>query len=64
MPLTFTFTFTFSLMLVGFGNFVFAEKYSDPVVIFETNLGNITIEFFSNDAPKHVENFIELWINI
>ena len=47
-------------MLIGFGNFVFAETYSDPVVIFETNLGNITIEFFLNDAPKHVENFIEL----
>ena len=47
-------------MLVGFGNFVFAEEYSDPVVIFETNLGNITIEFFLNDAPKHVENFIKL----
>ena len=47
-------------MVIGFGNFVFAETYSDPVVIFETNLGNITIEFFSNDAPKHVENFIKL----
>ena len=47
-------------MLIGFGNFVFAETYSDPVVIFETNLGNISIEFFPNDAPKHVENFIEL----
>jgi len=47
-------------MLIGFGNFVFAETYSDPVVVFETNLGNISIEFFPNDAPKHVENFIEL----
>ncbi len=32
----------------------------NPVVILETNLGNITIEFFYNDAPKHVENFIKL----
>jgi len=47
-------------MLVGFGNFAFADEYSDSVVVIETNLGNLTIEFFPNDAPKHVENFIKL----
>ena len=47
-------------MLVGFGNFVFADEYSDSVVVIETNIGNLTIEFFPNDAPKHVENFIKL----
>jgi peptidyl-prolyl cis-trans isomerase B (cyclophilin B) len=47
-------------MLVGFGNFVFADEYSDSVVVIETNIGNLAIEFFPNDAPKHVENFIKL----
>lgn len=56
-----------SLLLVSFGNHTFAQEveinkinFEDPVVILETNLGNITIEFFYNDAPKHVENFIKL----
>nr|WP_148680265.1 peptidylprolyl isomerase [Nitrosopumilus maritimus] len=35
-------------------------KIMDPVVIIETSLGNITIGFFPNDAPKHVENFLKL----
>ena len=47
-------------MLVGFGNFAFADEYSDSVVVIETNLGNLAIEFFPNDAPKHVENFVKL----
>ena len=38
---------------------VFAE-INDPVVIIETYSGNIVIEFFSDDAPKHVENFLKL----
>ena len=54
-----------SLILVGIGNQVFAQEVNfikkiDPVVILETNLGNITIEFFFSDAPNHVENFIKL----
>ena len=61
-----------SLLLVSFGNHTFAQEveinkidFVDPIVILETNLGNITIEFFYNDAPKHVENFIKtisIWI--
>jgi peptidyl-prolyl cis-trans isomerase B (cyclophilin B) len=51
--------FTLFLILIGFGNYSFALT-ADPVVLIETNLGNLTIEFFPNDAPKHVENFIEL----
>jgi peptidyl-prolyl cis-trans isomerase B (cyclophilin B) len=47
-------------MLVGFGNFAFANEYSDSLAVIETNLGNLAIEFFPNNAPKHVENFIEL----
>ena len=34
--------------------------FNDPVVTIETNLGNISIEFFYADAPKHVENFLTL----
>jgi len=54
-----------SLILVGGGNQVFAQEINfnqilDPLVILETNLGNITIEFFYVDAPNHVENFIKL----
>ncbi len=56
-----------SLLLVSFGNYTFAQEIGinkidivNPIVILETNLGNITIEFFYDDAPKHVENFIKL----
>jgi peptidyl-prolyl cis-trans isomerase B (cyclophilin B) len=59
----------FSLVVVSSGSSVFAQGIEldvniiniiDPVVILETNLGEIVIEFFPNDAPKHVENFIKL----
>ncbi|NQV40544.1 MAG: peptidylprolyl isomerase [Nitrosopumilus sp.] len=54
-----------SLLLVSFGNYTFAQEINkinivNPIAILETNLGNITIEFFYDDAPKHVENFIKL----
>ena len=56
-----------SLLLVGVGNQTFAQTdeinhtYTlDPVVILETDLGNLTIEFFYDDAPNHVKNFIKL----
>ena len=48
-----------SLLLVSFGNYAFAQ-YDDKLVVLETNLGNITIDFFPNDAPNHVDNFIRL----
>ena len=35
-------------------------QYEDKVVVLETSSGNLTIEFFPDDAPKHVENFIQL----
>jgi len=35
-------------------------KVMEPVVIFETNLGEIAIGFFPNDAPEHVKNFLKL----
>ena len=37
----------------------FAE-YDDTVVLIETNSGNLVIEFFHDDAPLHVEKFVEL----
>ena len=33
---------------------------SDEVAVLETNYGRIVMEFLPNDAPKNVENFIEL----
>ncbi len=30
------------------------------IVVFETGMGDITIELYPNDAPKHVENFKKL----
>ncbi len=57
----------FSLLLVNFTSQTFAQMvevekspFLDPVIILETNLGNISIEFFYSDAPNHVENFIKL----
>jgi peptidyl-prolyl cis-trans isomerase B (cyclophilin B) len=54
--------FTFTIILIGTGSYAFAEmKYiDDPIVILETNLGNIAIEFFALDAPNHRTNFILL----
>ena len=34
--------------------------YEDAIVVLETNSGNLVFEFFPDDAPKHVENFIKL----
>jgi len=54
-----------SLLLVSFTNQAFAEheyphSLQDPIVILETIQGKITIEFFYQDAPNHVLNFIKL----
>ena len=58
---------TVSLLLVSVGNQAFAQtiestvtNIQDPVVILETNLGEIVIGFFPNDAPSHIQNFIKL----
>ncbi len=57
----------FSLFFVSTGSYSFAQtvefnqiNITDPVVILETNSGEIVIGFFPNDAPKHVENFLKL----
>lgn len=51
--------FSISLLLVGLGNTAFAQT-SDQLVVLETEQGAIVIEFFLDDAPKHVDNFIGL----
>ena len=48
-----------SLLLVSLGNTAFAQ-FDDKLAVLETEQGTIVIEFFSEDAPKHVENFIGL----
>jgi peptidyl-prolyl cis-trans isomerase B (cyclophilin B) len=50
---------TILLILATFGNNTFAQS-DDKLVVLETNLGNIVIEFFPEDAPNHVANFIKL----
>jgi len=57
------FTFTIFLILIGFGNYSFAQSAEitfQPVAIIETNQGNIVIEFLREAAPNHVKNFIDL----
>ncbi len=49
-----------SLILITSIDYVFAQHIEDPIVFFETNQGNIVIELFRLDAPKHTENFILL----
>ena len=58
----------FSIALLSATPFVFAEfpitvddmDFENTLVVLETSSGNITIEFFPNYAPNHVENFIGL----
>jgi len=60
MKLKFTLTiFTFLLVLVT----VPAFAQSDDLVILNTKSGDLVIEFFPDDAPKHVENFLSLTKN-
>ena len=49
----------FLLLIVTLTPHAFAEP-NDSVVILETSQGNIVIEFFSDDAPNHVDNFLKL----
>jgi len=48
----------FSLLFL-FSNFVNAQT-NDVVVVLDTHLGKIVIEFFPSDAPKTVDNFLKL----
>ncbi len=51
--------FSILFLLVSLGNTAFAQS-NDQLVVLETEQGTIVIEFFSDDAPNHVENFIKL----
>ena len=48
-----------SFLLINLGNQSFAQS-DEKLVILHTNLGKIMIEFFPNDAPTHIANFIKL----
>jgi len=51
--------FAFFPLLFLFSNFVNAQT-DDDVVVLDTHFGKIVIEFFSDDAPKTVDNFLNL----
>ena len=51
--------FAFTLVLIALPNQSFSQS-EDKLVILETSQGKITIEFFPNDAPNHVRNFMNL----
>jgi len=51
--------FTATLLIIPLIPYAIAE-YDDPVVVLETESGDIVIEFFSDDAPNHVDNFLKL----
>ena len=51
------------IILLSIIPFAFAE-YEDTLVMLKTNSGDLVIEFFPNDAPNHVENFIKLSSNL
>jgi len=50
--------FVFGILLITVTNYSFAQ--SEQVVVLETTSGNIVIEFFPEDAPKTVDNFLNL----
>ena len=51
--------FAFALVLISSTSSSFAQT-EDKLVILETTQGNIVIEFFPEDAPNHVSNFMNL----
>jgi len=53
------FLFSSIFLLFSFLPYTFAEN-EDKLVVLHTKSGDIVIEFFPNDAPNHVDNFITL----
>ncbi len=51
--------FALAIVLIPLTNQSFAQS-DDKLVILETSQGQIVIEFFPEDAPNHVKNFINL----
>jgi len=56
------FLIALAFLLVNITNPTFAQ-IDDEVVILHTNSGKLVIEFFPEDAPNHVANFINLTQN-
>ena len=49
----------FAFLLLNFNNFSYAQE-DEKLVILHTKSGDLVLEFFSKDAPNHVENFVKL----
>lgn len=52
--------FTITIVFLIFVSFIPLNFADSKAVVIETNFGNMVIEFFPTDAPKTVENFINL----
>ncbi|MGI0003552.1 MAG: peptidylprolyl isomerase [Nitrosopumilaceae archaeon] len=52
--------FVIAIVFLFFVSFISLNFADSKVAVVETKFGNMTIEFFSTDAPKTVENFINL----
>ena len=50
---------TFSIFFVLVISLV-PQSFADKVAVLDTKFGKMVIEFFPNDAPKTVDNFIKL----
>jgi peptidyl-prolyl cis-trans isomerase B (cyclophilin B) len=42
---------------------VAAPDYANTIAVLQTDMGDITLKFYYDKAPKHVENFIDLAAN-
>jgi peptidyl-prolyl cis-trans isomerase B (cyclophilin B) len=42
---------------------VAARDYANTIAVLQTDMGDITLKFYYDKAPKHVENFIDLAAN-
>ncbi len=51
--------FVLAFVLITVSNQSFAQS-DDKLVVLETSQGKIVIEFFPEDAPNHVRNFMNL----
>ncbi|MGQ0638039.1 MAG: peptidylprolyl isomerase [Nitrososphaerota archaeon] len=52
--------FTISLIVILLASSIPQNFADSKVAVIETKFGNMTVEFFPQDAPKTVENFIKL----
>ncbi len=50
--------FLLAALLLSLGNFLHAAESANPIVVMETNKGNIRIELWADKAPITVANFL------